>query len=84
MDVMNRLVLGDAAWQRIAPLLIGWPGQKGPTIKQLEALEERLSYLCKMRLMDRQTSPPQAPENTPQIAGESASATTAPRPEKRS
>jgi transposase len=29
--VMDRLVLGDAAWERMAPLIIGRPDQKGST-----------------------------------------------------
>jgi transposase len=29
--VMDRLVLSDAAWERIAPLIIGRPDQKGST-----------------------------------------------------
>ena len=31
MGVMDRLVLNDAAWDRIALLIIGRPGQKGST-----------------------------------------------------
>ncbi len=31
MGVMDRLVLNDAAWERIAPLIIGRPDQKGST-----------------------------------------------------
>ena len=29
--MMERLVLSDAAWERMAPLIIGRPDQKGPT-----------------------------------------------------
>jgi len=29
--VMERLVLSDAAWERMAPLIIGRPDQKGST-----------------------------------------------------
>jgi putative transposase len=29
--VMDRLVLSDAAWERMAPLIIGRPDQKGST-----------------------------------------------------
>jgi transposase len=29
--VMDRLVLNDAAWERMAPLIIGRPDQKGST-----------------------------------------------------
>jgi hypothetical protein len=29
MGVMDRLVLSDAAWDRMAPLIIGRPDQKG-------------------------------------------------------
>jgi hypothetical protein len=29
LGVMDRLVLSDAAWERMAPLIIGGPGQKG-------------------------------------------------------
>ena len=29
--MMNRLVLSDAAWERMAPLIIGRPDQKGAT-----------------------------------------------------
>jgi transposase len=31
LGVMDRLVLSDAAWERIAPLIIGRPDQKGST-----------------------------------------------------
>ena len=31
MDVMDRLVLSDEQWERIAPLIIGRPDQKGST-----------------------------------------------------
>ena len=31
MGVMERLVLSDAAWERMAPLIIGRPDQKGST-----------------------------------------------------
>ena len=31
MGVKNRLVLSDAAWERMAPLIIGRPDQKGST-----------------------------------------------------
>ena len=31
MGVMDRLVLSDAAWERMAPLIIGRPDQKGST-----------------------------------------------------
>src|SRR3979409_2245837 len=31
LGVMNRLVLSDAAWERMAPLIIGRPDQKGST-----------------------------------------------------
>jgi hypothetical protein len=31
MGVMDRLVLSDAAWARMAPLIIGRPDQKGST-----------------------------------------------------
>jgi putative transposase len=31
LGVKNRLVLSDAAWERMAPLIIGRPDQKGST-----------------------------------------------------
>jgi hypothetical protein len=31
LGVMERLVLSDAAWERMAPLIIGRPDQKGST-----------------------------------------------------
>ena len=31
MGVLDRLVLSDAAWERMAPLIIGRPDQKGST-----------------------------------------------------
>jgi len=31
LGVMERLVLSDSAWERIAPLIIGRPDQKGST-----------------------------------------------------
>src|SRR5215470_8277331 len=31
LSVMDRLVLSDAAWERMAPLIIGRPDQKGST-----------------------------------------------------
>ena len=31
MGVMDRLVLSDAAWEQMAPLIIGRPDQKGST-----------------------------------------------------
>jgi len=33
---MERLVLSDAAWERIAPLIIGRPDQKGSTGRDKE------------------------------------------------
>ena len=31
MGILDRLVLSDAAWERMAPLIIGRPDQKGST-----------------------------------------------------
>ena len=31
MGVIDRLILSDAAWERMAPLIIGRPNQKGST-----------------------------------------------------
>ena len=31
MEILDRLVLSDAAWERMAPLIIGRPDQKGST-----------------------------------------------------
>jgi transposase len=31
LGVMDRLVLSDAAWERMAPLILGRPDQKGST-----------------------------------------------------
>ena len=33
VGVMDRLVLSDAAWERLAPLIIGRPDQKGSTVR---------------------------------------------------
>jgi hypothetical protein len=40
--VKNRLVLSDAAWERMAPLIIGRPDQKGSTGRDTEPW--RISY----------------------------------------
>jgi hypothetical protein len=38
--VMDRLVLSDAAWERMAPLIIGRPDQKGSTGRDNRMLVE--------------------------------------------
>src|SRR3984957_8498764 len=43
LGVMDRLVLSDAAWERMAPLIIGRPDQKGATGRDNRMFVERLS-----------------------------------------
>lgn len=33
--MIDRLVLSDAAWDRMAPLILGRPGQKGSTGREI-------------------------------------------------
>ena len=40
---MDRLVLNDAAWDRIAPLIIGRPDQKGSTGRDKRMFVEGLA-----------------------------------------
>ena len=44
MGVMDRLVLSDAAWERMAPLIIGRPDQKGSTGR--DNLDVRRKVCC--------------------------------------
>lgn len=46
LGVMDRLVLSDAAWDRMAPLIIGRPDQKGSTGRDNRMFVEACSGLC--------------------------------------
>ena len=47
MGVLDRLVLGDGAWERIAPLIIGRPGQKGSTGRDNRMFVEGILWLVR-------------------------------------
>ncbi|ATC26656.1 IS5-like element IS298 family transposase [Caulobacter vibrioides] len=47
MGVMDRLVLSDAAWDRIAPLIIGRPDQKGTTGRDNRMFVEGVLWLVR-------------------------------------
>jgi transposase len=42
---MDRLVLSDAAWERMAPLIIGRPDQKGSTGRDNRMFVERVLWI---------------------------------------
>ena len=54
MGVMDRLVLSDAAWERMAPLIIGRPDQKGSTGRDNRMFVEGVLWIV------RTASPPGA------------------------
>ena len=43
----NRLVLSDAAWERMAPLIIGRPDQKGSTGRDNRMFVESLPWIVR-------------------------------------
>ena len=47
LGVMDRLVLRDAAWERIAPLIIGRPDQKGSTGRDNRMFVEGVLWLVR-------------------------------------
>ena len=47
LGVMDRLVLSDAAWERIAPLIIGRPDQKGSTGRDNRMFVEGVLWLVR-------------------------------------
>ena len=48
MGVMDRLVLSDAAWERMAPLIIGRPDQKGSTGRDNRMFVEGVLWIVRM------------------------------------
>ena len=44
---MDRLILSDAAWERVAPLIIGRPDQEGPTGRDNRMFVERVSWIVR-------------------------------------
>jgi hypothetical protein len=48
--VKDRLVLSDAAWERMAPLIIGRPDQKGSTGRDNRMFVEGVLGLCAQAL----------------------------------
>ena len=54
MGVKDRLVLSDAAWDRMAPLIIGRPDQKGSTGRDGQARRYLLRWMaCRAQRMRR-------------------------------
>lgn len=49
MGVMDRLVLSDAAWERMAPLIIGRPDQKGSTGRDNRMFVEGVLWIVRTR-----------------------------------
>ncbi|HEY2211128.1 MAG TPA: transposase, partial [Bradyrhizobium sp.] len=47
MGVMDRLVLSDAAWERMAPLIIGRPDQKGSTERDNRMFVEGVLWIVR-------------------------------------
>ena len=47
MGVMDRLVLSDAAWERMAPLIIGRPDQKGSTGRDNRLFVEAVLWIVR-------------------------------------
>ena len=50
MGVKNRLVLSDAAWERMAPLIIGRPDQKGSTGRDNRMFVEGVLWIVRTAL----------------------------------
>lgn len=44
---MHRLVLSDAAWERMVPLIIGWPDQKGSTRRDNRKFVEGVLWIVR-------------------------------------
>ncbi len=53
---MDRLVLNDAAWERIAPLIIGRPDQKGPMARDSRMFVEGVLGIVRTGLPWRELS----------------------------
>ena len=51
--MMDRLVLSDAAWERIAPLIIGRPDQKGSTGRDNRMFVEGVLWIVQPSLSFR-------------------------------
>lgn len=47
MGVMERLVLSDAAWERMAPLIIGRPDQKASTERDNRMFVEGVLWIVR-------------------------------------
>ncbi|MDB5368924.1 MAG: transposase [Roseomonas sp.] len=47
MGVLDRLVLSDAAWERMAPLIIGRPDQKGSTGRENRMFVEGVLWIMR-------------------------------------
>ena len=47
MGVMDRLVLSDTAWERVAPLIIGRPDQKGSTGRDNRMFVEAVLWIVR-------------------------------------
>lgn len=47
MGVMDRLVLSDSAWKRMAPLIIGRPDQKGSTGRDNRMFVEAVLWIVR-------------------------------------
>jgi transposase len=47
MGVMDRLVLNDAAWERMSPLIIGRPDQKGSTGRDNRMFVEAVLWIVR-------------------------------------
>ena len=45
---MDRLVLSDVAWERVAPLIIGRPDQKGSTGRNNRMFVEAVLWIVRM------------------------------------
>ena len=51
MGVLERLVLSDAAWERMAPLIIGRPDQKGSTGRDNRMFVEGVLWIVRTALL---------------------------------
>jgi len=47
LGVLDRLVLSDAAWERMAPLIIGRPVQRGSTGRDNRMFVERVLWIVR-------------------------------------
>jgi transposase len=50
LGVKDRLVLSDAAWERMAPLIIGRPDQKGSTGRDNRMFVEGVLWIVRQAL----------------------------------